>query len=88
MMRSFRLSHLIATFGVLIGLIVWFLPTPAGANPQLMPVAGVVIVAVSLWATSAVPEYFTAIIFFFLAMGFKDRARPLSSRASTRPLSG
>ncbi len=77
MMRTFRFSHLIAALGVLGGIVVWFLPPPAGASPQLMHVAGVVIVAVSLWATSAVPEYFTAIIFFFLAMVFTDMGAPV-----------
>ena len=67
----------ISLLGVVAGAIVWLLPPPAGADPDMMRIAGVVIVAIALWATSAVPEYFTAIIFFFLAMVLTDAGAPV-----------
>ncbi|MEX2453351.1 MAG: SLC13 family permease [Rhodospirillaceae bacterium] len=74
--RPIRPASVVAVLGVLAGAIVWFLPPPAGAAPGMMHVAGVVIVAIALWATSAVPEYFTAIVFFFLAMVLTDAGAP------------
>ncbi len=45
-----------------------FLPAPDGVAPGFMPTVGIVLVAVSLWATAAVPEHFTALVFFMLAV--------------------
>lgn len=70
------LSSTIAVLGIIAGAIVWMQPPPAGADPDIMHIAGIVIVAIALWATSAVPEYFTAIIFFFLAMILTDAGAP------------
>lgn len=50
--------------------VLFFLPPPEGAPPGLMRAAGVVVLAIGLWATSAVPEYYTTLVFFFLAMAF------------------
>ena len=52
----------------LLGAVVYLLPAPDGANPGVMKAAGVVVFAVGLWATAALPEFFTAIIFFLLAV--------------------
>lgn len=71
-----HIPPILALIGALIGAYVWFLPPPAGADPEMMRIAGVVIVAVSLWATAWVPEYFTAIIFFFLAMVATEAGAP------------
>ena len=70
--RPFSLSAIVAALGVVAGVVIWFLPPPAGAAPSMMHVGAIVTVAIVLWATSAVPEYFTAIIFFFLAMVLTD----------------
>ena len=43
----------------------------------MMRIASVVVIAVSLWASGVFPEYFTAIIFFFLAMAFTDAGAPV-----------
>ena len=58
----------LAAAGALLGLAVFFLPPPAGADTDTMRVAGVVIVTLALWATAAVPEYFTSVLFFLFAL--------------------
>lgn len=62
----------VAWAGVAAGAAVCLLPPPEGAPPDMTRTAGVVIVAVSLWATAALPEYFAAVIFFLLAMALTD----------------
>ena len=62
--------------GIVLGAFLWFQPAPAGAFPDMMRIAAVVVIAVSLWASGVVPEYFTAIIFFFLAMVLTDAGAP------------
>ena len=63
--------------GILLGAFLWFQTPPAGASADMMRIAAVVVIAVSLWASGAVPEYFTAIIFFFLAMILTDAGAPI-----------
>ena len=58
---------ILAALAVVAGAIVYFLPAPA-ATPAIWKTAGVLIVALGLWATQALPEYFAAIIFFLLAV--------------------
>ena len=70
------IASAIALIAVLFSIVLWFTPSPQGSPPEMMRVAAVVIVAVSLWATSVFPEYFTAIIFFFLAMVLTDVGAP------------
>ena len=43
-------------------------PTPAGLSPGVLPTAGVVVLCIGLWATAVLPEYFTSVVFFFLAV--------------------
>lgn len=45
-----------------------FTPAPEGLPAGMLPTAGVVVLCISLWATAAVPEYLTAVIFCFLAV--------------------
>ena len=66
----------VTVIGIVLGAFLWFQPPPAGASPDMMHIAAVVVVAVSLWASGVVPEYFTAIIFFFLAMVLTDAGAP------------
>ena len=58
----------IAVLVCLLGAAVYFVPAPEGAEPGVMKAAGVVVFAIGLWATAALPEFFTAIIFFLLAV--------------------
>lgn len=43
-------------------------PTPAGMGPRVLPGAGVVLFAVGLYATRAIPEHITALAYFLIAM--------------------
>tara|TARA_R110002110_G_scaffold74579_9_gene197351 strand:- start:9330 stop:10718 length:1389 start_codon:yes stop_codon:yes gene_type:complete len=74
--RSSFVGPAIALLAAAASVFLWFQPAPAGAPPEMMRVAAVVVVAISLWATSVLPEYFTAIIFFFLAMVLTDSGAP------------
>jgi di/tricarboxylate transporter len=60
--------RVIAGLVCLIGAAVYLSPAPEGANPGVMKAAGVVVFAIGLWATAAVPEFFTSIVFFLLAV--------------------
>jgi di/tricarboxylate transporter len=69
-------SQTIAFLSCIAGFALQFVPAPEGVGPDLLPIAGVVIFAVGLWATAIVPEYLTAIIFLLLAVTLtgSDRA--------------
>ena len=60
---------ILAALAVLAGVVVWFLPAPA-ESPAIWRTAGVLTVALGLWATQVLPEYFAAVIFFLLAVTF------------------
>ncbi len=49
-----------------IGLVL--IPAPQGVPSEVLRSAGVIVLVVGLWATGVVPEYFTAVLFFFLAL--------------------
>ncbi len=63
-----RVAWLAAGLGVVVALALVLLPSPYGVTPQTMRAAAVVVLAISLWATSAIPEDVTAILFFLLSM--------------------
>ncbi|MET4698887.1 di/tricarboxylate transporter [Constrictibacter sp. MBR-5] len=46
------------------------MPVPADVPAQLMRASGLIVFAVGFWATAAIPEVLTAIIFFLIAMLF------------------
>ena len=50
------------------------MPAPEGADAGVMKAAGVVVFALGLWATAVLPEFFTAIIFFLLAVTIGESA--------------
>lgn len=60
--------RVVAATACLAGIGFQIVPAPDGITPAAMSVAGVVVAVVGLWATSALPEYFTAIIFYVLAV--------------------
>jgi di/tricarboxylate transporter len=66
--RRIRPAQVVAALVCLAGVAVCFLPDPAGAPAGVMRVAGVVTIAIGLWATAVLPEFFTSIVFFFLAI--------------------
>ena len=51
---------------------MFFIPAPEDLPPGVMRAAGVIVVVIGLWATAVIPEYFTSIIFFFLAVTLTD----------------
>ncbi len=66
------LAHTIAAFVCLVGALLYFVPAPDGLPPGVMRTAGVIVAVIGLWATAVIPEYFTSIIFFFLAVTLTD----------------
>jgi di/tricarboxylate transporter len=63
-----RIGKPVAAAVCIAGAVICFLPPPAGASAEVMRVAGVVTIAIGLWATAVLPEFFTSLIFFFLAV--------------------
>ena len=57
----------IAAAASLLAAIVYFLPDPQGSE-GMMPIAAVVILTIGLLSTAVLPEYLTALIFFFLSV--------------------
>lgn len=60
--------RIVASVACAAGLALAVAPTPAGLSPEILPTAGVVVLCIGLWATAVLPEYFTSIVFFFLAV--------------------
>ena len=58
----------VAAAVVVAGIVIWFLPDPEGGPAGVWHACAVVVVAIGLWATEALPEYFTALIFLLLAV--------------------
>lgn len=69
-----RLAQIVAAVVCVAGIVLCFLPPPAGASADVMRVAGVVAIAVGLWLTAVLPEFFTSLIFFFLAVTVAGQA--------------
>jgi len=61
-------AKILASVVCLIGVGLFFAPQPAGLPPGITSTAAVIVICIGLWATAIVPEYFTSIIFFFLAV--------------------
>ncbi|MDB3953627.1 anion permease [Alphaproteobacteria bacterium] len=59
---------IIAGLGIAIGITFFTLPAPVGWPPQSLGGLGLVAIAVSFWATEAIPVHLTSFIFFFLAL--------------------
>lgn len=53
---------------VAAGAAIWFMPDPEGGPAGVWHACAVVVIAIGLWATAALPEYFTALIFLLLAV--------------------
>lgn len=51
-----------------IAVLVFFLPPPAGVEPVAMKGLGLVLFAIGLWATQALPEHITGLLFLLLAV--------------------
>lgn len=64
--RRFSLILLVA----LIAGAVLALPVPAGTSANVLPALALTIFTIGLWATGALPEHITAVVFFVVALGF------------------
>ncbi len=64
-----HLKLLVSIFSVLLALGL-LLFRPAGMTPPAAKTAALVIVTISFWATGALPEHLTALLFFLFAMLF------------------
>ena len=51
-----------------LALTVFLLPPPEGISPTVMRTAGIVIFTIGLWATQALPEHVTGLIFLLLVV--------------------
>jgi anion transporter len=63
-----KLHHLIATALAIAAAALYFTPTPAGMPANSMHAAAVLLLAIGLWATVALPEHLTGLIFLALCM--------------------
>lgn len=63
-----RISTLIAALFGLAAAVVFCLPPPAGMTVNAMHAAALMLLTVGLWATGALPEYLTSLVFFLLAV--------------------
>jgi len=63
-----KLPHLLATLVGFIAVILFFTPPPDGLPPQSMRAAALLLLALGLWATAALPEHITGLAFLALCM--------------------
>lgn len=63
-----RLPVLLTGLCLLIGIAMVLMPTPAGVDPKMMRAAALVLVALALFATAALPEYISALVFLTFGM--------------------
>ncbi len=66
--RLLRPKFLVAGTGVVLALFMLLIPSPYGITHETMRAGAVVVLSLSLWASSTIPEDLTAILFFLLAM--------------------
>ena len=63
-----RPRTIVSALVVVAGVAIWFLPDPAGGPDGVWHACAVVVIAIGLWATAVLPEYFTALVFLLLAV--------------------
>ncbi|HXF66292.1 MAG TPA: SLC13 family permease [Burkholderiales bacterium] len=63
-----RASNLVAAVVVAAAAALYFAPPPAGVPEQTVHAAALVLFTVGLWASGALPEHVTGLLFFTLAM--------------------
>ncbi len=94
-MSALRASHVLSSIGTQLPRLILVLALavsgalvlmpPAGLGPAAAKAAPLALIAIALWATAAIPEFVTALIFFLLAMLFAVAPAPVvfSGFAST-----
>ena len=60
-----------------LSLVLWFMPTPEGATPEMMRAAALVVIAIGCWATVLLPEHLVALLFFLASMVFGVASAPV-----------
>ena len=63
-----KLSNSLAWIAVATGIAIFFWPVPGGVDPVVMRTAGIVVLTIGLFATAIIPEFLSALIFFFLCV--------------------
>ncbi len=63
-----RPRTIVSALVVVAGIAIWFMPDPEGGPEGVWHACAVVVIAIGLWATAVLPEYFTALIFLLLAV--------------------
>jgi len=63
-----KITSCLAWVAALAGIVIFFLPPPAGVEPLVMRTAGIVMLTIGLFATAVIPEFLSALIFFFLCI--------------------
>ncbi len=63
-----KITSCLAWIAALAGIVIFFLPPPAGVDPLVMRTAGIVMLTIGLFATAVIPEFLSALIFFFLCI--------------------
>jgi len=65
---TLRLPHLAAIAAAIVGALLLIIPVPAGLTPVMMRAAAIILVALGIWSTGALPSYFGALLFLFATM--------------------
>lgn len=63
-----KASSILSFVVVAAAIAVYLTPPPAGATPEMMHAAALVVFTVGLWAVGALPEHITGLLFFMFAM--------------------
>lgn len=61
-------AALLATLIAVVAAAIFFVPPPAGVTINVMHTAALLVLVMGLWATGALPEALTALLFFSLAV--------------------
>ncbi len=69
-MTAHWLSRGIAGAALVAGAVLFVMPAPPGAGPNVMPAAALAVVSLGFWATGVLPGHITSLGFFLLAMLF------------------
>lgn len=63
-----RSSSILTAVLVLAAVVIFFYPPPSGVSTNVMHTGALLVLVMGLWATGALPEYMTALIFLLLAV--------------------
>ncbi len=61
-------SKFLFAFALIISVVLFMVPAPAGIAPATLKAGAVIVLALGLWSTAVVPSYFGSLIFLFAAV--------------------